>query len=125
MKELLASFAASIDLLAEALQAEETILHRDGTIQRFEFTVELAWKTVQKFLRTQEIVCQSPKSCMREAFVQGLVADDPVWIEMFEDRNLTAHTYDEETAKRVYKRLPRYMPVLRALKESLVAHAGK
>lgn len=120
MKELIESLSSSLDLLVEAIAAEETILHRDGTIQRFEFTVELAWKTVQEFLRTQEILCQSPKNCMREAFTFGLIADDPVWIEMFEDRNLTAHTYDEATAVRVYKRLPRYVPILRALKDAML-----
>jgi len=73
---------------------------------------------VQKFLREQEIVCRSPKECLKEGFKFGLVSDDPRWLEMIEDRNLTVHTYDEEVADEVYERLPGYRELLSQLKEA-------
>ncbi len=119
MKEILISFERSIQRLEEILKEEETVANRDSAIKRFEFTVELAWKCVQKFLREQEIICRSPKECLKEAFKFGLIEDDPRWLEMFEDRNLTVHTYNETTAEEVYERLSNYLGVFELLKEKL------
>ena len=119
MKEILASFEKSLQRLEEILKEEETIANRDSAIKRFEFTVELAWKCVQKFLREQEIICRSPKECLKEAFKFGLIKDDPRWIEMFKDKNLTVHTYNEVTAEEVYERLSNYLEILELLKEKL------
>ncbi len=119
MKEILISFEKSIQRLEEILKEEETVANRDSAIKRFEFTVELAWKCVQKFLREQEIICRSPKECLKEAFKFGLIEDDPRWLEMFEDRNLTVHTYNETTAEEVYERLSNYLEVFELLKEKL------
>lgn len=119
MKEIFFSFEKSLKRFEEILQKEKTVIHRDAAIQRFEFTVELAWKCVQKFFREQEIICRSPKECLKEAFRFGLIQDNPKWIEMLEDRNLTVHTYDEQTADEVYNRLSGYLGVLEALSQSL------
>ena len=119
MKEILASFERSLQRLEEILKEEETIANRDSAIKRFEFTVELAWKCVQKFLREQEIICRSPKECLKEAFKFGLIKDDPRWIEMLEDRNLTVHTYNEATAEEVYERLSNYLEIFELLREKL------
>ncbi len=119
MEELFDSFKNSLQRLEDILKKEKTVEHRDSAIKRFEFTVELAWKSIQKFLRNEEIVCRSPKECLQEAFAFGLVEDDPLWLQMFEDRNVTVHTYDEKTAENVYDRLPRYLTILKNLQEKL------
>lgn len=122
MKELFASFEKSIERLEEVLQAEKSTITRDAAVKRFEFTVELAWKCLQMFMRNQEIVCRSPKECLREAFSFGLIPDDPRWLEMLEDRNLAVHTYDEKTADKIYSRLANYFELFSLLKEKLKAH---
>ena len=119
MKELFSSFRDSIRRLEEVLRDEKTIKTRDSAIKRFEFTAELSWKCCQKFLRDQEIVCRSPKECLKEAFKFGLLEDDAQWIAVFEDRNLTAHTYYEEAANEVYRRLPGYLEIFKKLETSL------
>jgi len=119
MKELFDSFEKSVQRFEEILKEEKSIKNRDSAIKRFEFTIELAWKCAQKFLREQEIVCRSPKECLKEAFKFGLVEDDPRWIEALEDRNLTVHTYDESTADDVYSRLPNYLEIFNFLKDKL------
>lgn len=79
---------------------------RDGVIQRFEFTCELSWKTTREFLLDQgysEI--NSPKAVMREAYSCGLIKDDQEWVHLLNDRNLTAHLYDENVAAEIYQRI--------------------
>lgn len=119
MQETLASFKQSLDRFNEILKEKESIITRDASIQRFEFTVELAWKSIQKFLREEKIICRSPKECLKEAFKFGLIEDDPIWLQMIEDRNLTVHTYDENTAMEVYSRLPKYLAPLIKLQKQL------
>ena len=119
MREILNSYKQSIERLIEILGQEKTVANRDSTIKRFEFTVELAWKSAQEFLRDQEIICRSPKECLKEIFKFGLIEDNPKWLLMFEDRNLTVHTYDEKTADEVYLRVSDYLPILNQLKDSL------
>lgn len=119
MKELLATLSSSLERFKEILAQEQTIANRDASIQRFEFSVELAWKCVQKFFKSQSIVCRSPKECLKEAFKFGLIEDDPAWLEMLEDRNLTSHTYQESTAEVVYHRLPSYLVKLQMLERAL------
>jgi len=119
MKELFDSFEKSVQRFDEILKEEKSIKNRDSAIKRFEFTIELAWKCSQKFLRDQEIICRSPKECLKEAFKFGLVKDDPRWIEALEDRNLTVHTYDESTADDVYSRLPNYLEIFNFLKNRI------
>ena len=119
MSQTFNSFEKSLTRLEEILKEEKTMTTRDAAIQRFEFTVELAWKSAQHFLRDQKIICRSPKECLQESFKFGLVKDDPLWIKMIDDRNLTAHTYNEEVAEEIYNRLSGYLALLGLLKESL------
>jgi len=109
------SLRKAILRLREALDAAETDVSRDAAIQRFEFCFELAWKTIQERARKEGLDCQSPKGCFKLAFKNRWIADENGWLAMLEDRNRTAHTYDEELAKEVSRRLPRYLPLLEAL----------
>lgn len=117
MNERIESFAQALQRLQEALDAEKTSLNRDASIQRFEFCVELAWKSMQKFLESEKIICNSPKACLQEAFQIGLIQDDITWIHMLDDRNLTVHTYKEQLAIEIYGRLGGYVTLLRQLFE--------
>jgi len=117
--EIIHSFEKAVQRLGEVLKEKKTTINRDAAIQRFEFTVELAWKVIQKFLKNQEIVCRSPKECLQEAFRFGLIKDDACWLEMLQDRNLTVHTYNEETINDIYSNLPNYLEVLVILETRL------
>ena len=119
MREVILSFKNSLQRLEEVLDEKPTDITRDAAIQRFEFTVELAWKSTQKFLRERGLACNSPKGCLQEAFKFGLIEDDPLWLRMVDDRNLTVHTYDEEVAVAVFNRLGAYLPLLGKLLEAI------
>ncbi len=82
----------------------ETI--RDGVIQRYEFTTELAWKTIREYLLSEGVVdINTPKSVMKEAFSAGVILDESGWIQILNDRNATSHIYDEKEAIEIFDRI--------------------
>ena len=77
-------------------KSTESLTVRDGVIQRFEFTSELAWKTIREYLLSQEVTdINSPKRVMIEAYNNELITDEEGWIQVLHDRNSTSHIYDE------------------------------
>lgn len=119
MTTRLDSFATAITRLSQALRAPVSDLTRDAAIQRFEFCFELAWKVIQERARQEGLDCQSPKGCLKLAYKNSWINDESGWLAMLEDRNRTAHTYDETLAKDVYRRLPTHPPLLQALNSYL------
>ncbi len=86
-------------LLEEALQtgsAGLNQLEKEGLTQRFEFTFELAWKTLKDYLEESgvQLTISTPREVIRVAFASGILADGTKWLEMLEHRNLLSHTYD-------------------------------
>lgn len=84
----------------------------DGTIQRFEFCFELAWKTLKTVLESEGITCTSPKSCLKEAFHEGIITDEQGWLALLEARNMTSHVYDEAMATKIYTLIQQQHPIL-------------
>ncbi|MCD5410047.1 MAG: nucleotidyltransferase substrate binding protein [Clostridiales bacterium] len=79
---------------------------RDGLIQRFEFTYELAWKTTKDYLEDLGIVDRnSPKLVIKEAFAQKIIKNEKNWLLMLNDRNMTSHIYKEEMAREIAQRI--------------------
>jgi nucleotidyltransferase substrate binding protein (TIGR01987 family) len=69
-------------------------LEKEGTIQRFEFSHELAWKVMKDFLSDQGIQgIIGSKDATRLAFQNEIIEDGEIWMEMIESRNQTVHTY--------------------------------
>ena len=82
---------------------------RDGLIQRFEFTYELAWKTTKEYLQDLGIVDKnSPKAVIKEAYAQKLIVNEKNWLLMLNDRNMTSHVYKEEMAQEIAERITKY-----------------
>lgn len=96
-------FLAALSRLKEALAQPEDSFLRDASIQRFEFTYELAWKAIKLWLEGKDIKTLNAKETLQEAFQQGLLHDGNGWSELHRMRNLTSHTYDEAEAIRVYQ----------------------
>ncbi|WP_084505060.1 HI0074 family nucleotidyltransferase substrate-binding subunit [Acetobacterium malicum] len=114
----------AVDRLSEGileLQANKSSIVRDGVIQRFEFTTELAWKAAREYLMDQGFVdINSPKSVMKEAFSYGLITEDKIWIQLLNDRNLTSHIYKEEIADEIcYRIIKTYFQEFKALSKRL------
>jgi len=108
--------------LQEILNEKESEIIRDSAIQRFEFTFELAWKTLKVYLEEKKGAKELyfPKDTFRSAFQAGIIDDNPVWLEMVDTRNETSHIYNEAMAEKVYKRLPSFLPPFKKLLDSIV-----
>lgn len=110
----------AVSRLEDALGRVRDDLDRDGAIQRFEFTVELLWKTLSIQLAYQGLTCQSPRNCIKLAFRHGLIEDDEILLDMIEDRNRSSHVYNEKVAEDIFLRISKvYMGSIRQVLEKL------
>ena len=93
--------------LKEALNEEESELMVDAVLHRYEFTFELAWKTLKDYLEYLGVTMNtgSPREVVKESFAHELISDGEVWIKMMLARNSLSHLYDEETSREVYEEI--------------------
>ncbi len=109
--------------LTEAAAQPESDLIRDATIQRFEFTFEVVWKTLKLYLERQGHECGGPRPTLKKAFAENLISTPEqadVWLQMLEDRNLTSHAYDEELARQIYGHIiGDYAPLLAGMADKI------
>jgi nucleotidyltransferase substrate binding protein (TIGR01987 family) len=96
-------------------------LEKEGTIQRFEFTHELAWKVMKDFLKDKGIQgIIGSKDATRLAFQNEIINDGQIWMDMIESRIKTVHTYLEEILEREYQLIKvTYFPLIDAFHEKM------
>lgn len=122
--EKTAQLQRAVSRLKEAI-AEYEQTHsqavRDGAIQRFEISAELAWKATQDYLEEQGYLdVHSPKAVMRKAYLEGLITDEQGWLSLLDARNKTSHLYDDILADQVYQQIQgTHLPLLDALMKRL------
>ena len=96
-KKALATLKSAVEL---AKTRNLTDLEKQGMIQGFEFTFEMAWNVMKDYLEEQGITgIIGSKGAVRHAFNKDLIEDGQAWMDMIKDRNLAAHSYDEKTAE--------------------------
>ena len=79
---------------------------KEGIIQRFEYTHELAWNVMKDYAYYQgNSTIGGSRDATREALQLQLLENGHVWMEMIASRNSTSHTYDEEVANDIFKRI--------------------
>ena len=84
-------------------------VEREGIIQRFEYTFELAWKVLQDYLKemgTEEL--SGPKQVIIEANSKNLIRNGEIWLKMLEARNIASHEYSEPKILIIYKAIVEY-----------------
>lgn len=95
--------------LKEALKENENEndIVIDGVIHRFEFTFELAWKTVKDYLEYMGLSEKtgSPREVIQSGFKQGIIENGEVWIEIMLSRNSLSHMYDERASREIYNNI--------------------
>lgn len=122
----LESLGNAMARLREALQEPDTnSLAVDGTIQRFEFVIELFWKSFKRILVLEGIQTNTPRESLRRAYQAGWFSDETAWLQMLEDRNETSHIYNEAMARRIYARIRGYFPEMERVYESLLQRYGR
>ena len=115
-------FSKALERLKEALQEKETEIVIDGVLHRFEFTFELAWKTMKDYLEHMGIIDKtgSPREIIKSAFEYGLIKEGEKWINMMLARNALSHLYDEETSREIYSDIKNeYIKLFEQLEQKL------
>lgn len=114
---------AGIDELSEGKVSQ---LEREGIIQRFEYTWELAWKTLSDFIAFEGIVVSpvTPRAVIRAAFEAGVISRGSDWMSALDDRNKMSHTYNFKVFEAVIEQIQSsYLSLFGELYESLTARA--
>lgn len=100
-KQRFENFENAYIFLKKAVEQEKyDDLQAAGLVQSFEFTFELAWKTLKDYLELQETSTQSPRDAIKAAFASNLITDGHLWIQMLDKTNELTHTYNDAQAKR-------------------------
>jgi nucleotidyltransferase substrate binding protein (TIGR01987 family) len=99
-------------------------LEKEGLVQRFEFTFELAWKTMKDYLVFEGVALEqsTPRHVIKQAFASGIIPDGQLWIDMLEARNTMSHQYDETKFDQFVPQIAgRFLPALEGLRARLQA----
>ena len=121
-QERLADYKNAVDRLEEALKEPESEIIIDGVLHRFEFTFELAWKTIKDALEYLGLVDKtgSPRENIQLGFRHGLIENGEKWIEIMLSRNSLAHLYDEKASRNIYQKIKtEYIQEFKKLEEKL------
>lgn len=120
------NFNRALERFKEAISQREELEQRgygdivlDLCTKRFEFTFEMSWKAIKRGLDYMGIEAAHPRACFKEAFAQGLITNQDVWLEMIEQRNLTSHVYNQDEVKGILTRLETYRDHFDALYTAL------
>jgi nucleotidyltransferase substrate binding protein (TIGR01987 family) len=115
------NFEHAIKRLEAALEYDPEVLDiaLDAVIQRFEFTFEQAWKSIRLAAKAVGYDCKSPRGCLKLAYKMEWIEDEEKWLRLLEARNLTSHTYDQETAMTVYETVKDNFEVFQELLKEL------
>jgi nucleotidyltransferase substrate binding protein (TIGR01987 family) len=130
-QQRLQNFCKALTQLDEAMALmqvrELSKLEKQGVIQAFEYSYELAWNTLKDFLIWQGIEdVTGSRDTIREAFSKGLIEEGQKWMNMLADRNRTSHTYNEETAEAILGNIRNHHhALLKNLQGVLLARAAK
>ena len=116
-------YCKAVDRLSEAIPAltqnPDSSIIRDGIIQRFEFTFELAWKSLREYMEDQGADMSGivfSKQVFKAAYSARIISNDEVWLAMLHSRNITSHVYDDVQAAAVAADIcNKYMEPLSAL----------
>lgn len=124
-KQRFQNFHRAFSLLRDAFESdlsELSQLEKEGIIQRFEYTFELAWKVLKDKMESDGLVIDkiSPKMVIKQAFSAKYIADVELWLQMTGDRNLMSHTYDFSKFEAVIQTIKqKYLPLLDDWHETL------
>ncbi|MCK5146049.1 nucleotidyltransferase substrate binding protein [bacterium] len=119
----LGSLTGDIEL---ASKRELSDIERRGLIQAFEYTYELAWNTIKDFYQSiGETDIQGSRDAFRIAFNRGLVKNKDL-IKTVKSRQITCHTYNEETATEIFQDVfDKYYDAFKELEASLQGEKEK
>ncbi len=115
----LSQFLSAVDLFNSRDLSD---LEKQGVIQSFEYTHELAWNCMKDYLEYQgNTEIRGSRDATREAFRVSLISDGEVWMQMIQVRNLTSHAYDQSIIEQVVKDIAAlYAPLFSGFEKTML-----
>ena len=95
------NYGRAFSLLREAVELQQerplSDLEKEGVIQRFEYTWELAWKTIKDYLDNEGVVLEkiTPKAVIVAALEARIIIRKEDWMRALDDRNRMSHVYSK------------------------------
>jgi nucleotidyltransferase substrate binding protein (TIGR01987 family) len=114
-------FAEVVDRREEFYREGFGDIYLDLVVKRFEFTYEMSWKAIKRYLDFIGMSCINPRSCFQEAYAQKLISEESIWLDMIEQRNLSSHIYDENEIKGILLKIGGYKTAFEQLFAKLKA----
>jgi nucleotidyltransferase substrate binding protein (TIGR01987 family) len=116
----IATYEQALKTFKDALLENPSQLERDGTIQRFEYCFDLAWKALKRFLEKRGLMdLNSPRSVFTAAYAEGIIEDEILWSTIILKRNTSVHTYNQQLADSLFSELPLYYNAMYDLLQKL------
>ena len=113
----------AVEIVSQRVNEDEAVedLLKEGLIQRFEYTHELAWKVMKDYAEYQGYTdIRGSRDAFRKAFEMEIITDKR-WMESIADHNLTSHNYDDETAEAIYEAVVNvYYPLFVQLESTML-----
>ena len=120
------NFSNAVDKFVNAVERYEEFknegyedVYLDLIVKRFEFTYEMSWKALKRYLDFLGFEVKSPRMTFKEAYSQGIITDEAVWLDMIEQRNLSSHVYDESEIMGIFDKREYYKDAFLSLKQKL------
>ena len=120
------NFTNALNRLINAINIEQEIkeegfgdIYLDLIIKRFEFTYEMAWKALKRYLEFLGYEPKNPRATFKEGYAQGILKDENIWLEMIEQRNLSSHIYDEYEIEEIVQNIKSYKDAFLDLKDNI------
>jgi nucleotidyltransferase substrate binding protein (TIGR01987 family) len=123
LQKALTSLEKAIDSVSKTVVGTDAYeLARDGAIQRFEYTFELSWKNLKRYLEVyslEQVDSLTGKDLFRRGFEEGLISDPEAWFAFKTARNMTSHIYNSAIANDVYNQVGKFTDASNKLLEQL------
>ena len=111
----------AVEIVNQNFDSPNIDLLKEGLIQRFEFTHELAWKVMKDYLEYQGYSdIKGSRDAFRKSLAVGII-ESPLWIDSIQTRNITSHTYDEEISNTVIEKvISGYFPLMTQFESTMI-----
>ena len=101
-KQRFENYKRAFELLERAISIEDpSETEKGGIIQFYEMTFELAWKTLKDYNEALGFITKSPRETIKQSFQIDFIKNGHLWMDALDDRNLTAHIYDEKISNQI------------------------
>ena len=120
------NFSQALDRFIKVVDTEKKFkedgfedVYLDLVVKRFEFTYEMSWKALKRYLSFLGIEVTNPRNVFKEAYAQSIISDETIWLDMIEQRNLSSHIYDELEISEILDKKENYKEAFVKLRDNI------